>query len=268
MTMVLNTPEAEAVIDPRCGGRLASLRVAGHELLVPRASNPLEWGCYPMVPWAGRTRNGQFEWAGVRHGLPINMPPHAIHGTVFDRQWTPVDSHAVVCSLGPDWPWKGDVRSVFSLDSNAFHWQLEIRAVDTPFPVVVGWHPWFRRVLSTLGPGALRFQADRMHCRDAHGIPSGDLIDPPDGPWDDCFEGVREPPEIRWPEGIALRVSSSCQRWVIYDQPEHAICVEPQSAPPNGLNEPAVEVVRPDRPLVHSMSFQWTIDPSTERNRV
>ena len=259
MNMVLANADAEAVVEPQSGGRLASLRVAGHDLLVPRASAPMQWGCYPMVPWAGRTRGGQFDWGGSKWSLPINMPPHAIHGTVFDRPWTGVGPHTLACNLGPEWPWPGEVRSEFALESNALSWRLEVRATDASFPAVVGWHPWFRRVLGTMGPGQLRFEAERMHLRDAQGIPSGELIVPPEGPWDDCFEGLNGPPEIRWPEGISLRLSSSCRHWVVYDEPHHAICIEPQSGPPNALNTPSVEVVRPERPLVHSVRIEWTI---------
>lgn len=45
-------------LDPANGGRIASLEVDGVELLAPRqGSDWLRWGCYPMVPWAGRSTN-------------------------------------------------------------------------------------------------------------------------------------------------------------------------------------------------------------------
>ena len=88
---------ARAVIDPENGGRLASLQIGGVEVLVHHGTSEFDWGCYPMVPWAGRVREGRFEWAGEVHSLPINMPPHAIHGTVFNRPWKRVDA----ATLGP-----------------------------------------------------------------------------------------------------------------------------------------------------------------------
>ena len=41
-----------------------------------------------------------------------------------------------------------------------------------------------------------------------------------------------------------------------HDQPEHTVCVEPQTGPPDALNlEPVV--VTPDRPLTAAMTWSW-----------
>jgi len=55
----LRAKEVVMRIDPADGGRIVSLLVAGIERILPkaraRAHEPaLYWGCYPMVPWAGR----------------------------------------------------------------------------------------------------------------------------------------------------------------------------------------------------------------------
>ena len=70
-----------------------SFQIHGRELLVTepyaaevaatRRPDPMSWGCYPMVPWAGRVRRGRFVFADGTYQLPINMAPHAIHGTGF-----------------------------------------------------------------------------------------------------------------------------------------------------------------------------------------
>ena len=67
MTMELIGPSSRAVIDPEHGGRLASFQIEGNELLVHTGTSEFDWGCYPMVPWAGRVRKGRFEWAGEAH---------------------------------------------------------------------------------------------------------------------------------------------------------------------------------------------------------
>jgi aldose 1-epimerase len=74
-------------IDPERGGRISSIRVDGLELLVGAGDGALDWGCYPMAPFAGRVREGRFRYAGREHQLERNLPPHAIHGTVFDQAW-------------------------------------------------------------------------------------------------------------------------------------------------------------------------------------
>ncbi len=73
----LRAGEAEAVVDPEGGGRLVRLAVGGVDLLTPA-------GCFLMAPWAGRTGFGTFDG----HRLPIDQPPHAIHGTVRGVAWT------------------------------------------------------------------------------------------------------------------------------------------------------------------------------------
>ena len=81
-----------AVVDAVHGGRLASLNVGGRELLAGNLpGNPLHWGSYPMVPWVGRTRRGRFSFDGVDYELPINMEPHAIHGTGYAMVTCPID---------------------------------------------------------------------------------------------------------------------------------------------------------------------------------
>ena len=74
-----------------------------------------------------------------------------------------------------------------------------------------------------------------MYERGDDGIPTGRLVDVPDGPWDDCFTGLAHDPELRWGD-LVVRLASSADHWVVYDQPQHAICVEPQTGPPNALN--------------------------------
>ena len=59
------------------------------------------------------------------------------------------------------------------------------------------------------------------------------------------------------PAQLRLELSSSCQWWVVYSEPEHAICVEPQSGPPDAANL-APEIVVPGRPLEHVMRWSWT----------
>ena len=75
--IALRAESVEAVLDPGAGGRIASLRVDGLELLVTEGSGPVAWGCYPMVPWAGRVRDGVLRWRGEEHRLPTDVSPAA-----------------------------------------------------------------------------------------------------------------------------------------------------------------------------------------------
>jgi aldose 1-epimerase len=256
--LVLEAPGVRAVVLPADGGRLGSLVIDGRELLVTASpAGPISWGSYPMAPWAGRIRHGELAFRGHTHRLPLGMPPHAIHGVVFDRAWQVVAPGTIVIELDERWPFRGRVSQRFALDTDGIEVTMTLEA-DEPMPAVIGWHPWFRRVLvEGDAPLAVAFEADEMLVRDAEGIPTGERVAPPSGPWDDAFTGIRQPPVLEWPGRLRLEISSSCPWLVVYTIPEHAACVEPQSGPPDGPNQ-APEVVLPGAPLTHVMRWRWT----------
>lgn len=263
--LVMVAGDARLVVRPAHGGRIGSLVVGGHELLVNQhQDNPMQWGSYPMAPWAGRVRNGRFAFAGREHQLPLGMPPHAIHGVVYDRPWSVDDATTISIELDERWPFRGRVVQRFALDEGGLEVSMTLDA-DEPMPVVMGWHPWFRRVLGAGdGPVALRFIAGEMLARDADGMPTGDRVPPTSAPWDDAFTGVREAPLLVWPDRVRLELSSSCDWWVVYSMPEDAVCVEPQSGPPDAVNLGShgcglgPRVVAPGEPLTHTMRWRWT----------
>ena len=102
----------------------------------------------------------------------------------------------------------------------------------------------------------LDLDAGAMYRRDADGITLRDQTAPTPGPWDDCFTDLRRPPVLRWPGFLELTIESDCRDWVIYTVPDHALCVEPQTAPPDALNT-GPTIVEPGRPLVAEMTWTW-----------
>ena len=75
--MMLEAGDVIVTVDPARGGRVASLRVDDLELLVGPdevGADPILWGCYPMVPWAGRVREGRFRFGDEDHVLPLGLP--------------------------------------------------------------------------------------------------------------------------------------------------------------------------------------------------
>ena len=243
---------ARLLVDPDHGGRIASLTIEGFEVLIAHgpACSPLMWGSYPMAPWAGRVRHGEFSFDGIDHALAINLPPHAIHGTVFEQPWTVAGPREIACDLGVGWPFGGRVLQRFALTPTRLHCTMEVHAAETPMPASLGWHPVFVR------PDRFGFEAASMYRRDAEGIPDGSLISPPPpSPWDDCFVGVSEPVVLEW-GSLSLRVSSDCEYWVVYNGEAHATCVEPQSGPPDGFTL-APHIVEPNKPLIKRMTWDW-----------
>ncbi|MFT7289254.1 MAG: aldose 1-epimerase [Halieaceae bacterium] len=254
--MELESAHARVRIDPSQGGRLASLQVFGHELLVTAASNPLHWGSYPMAPWAGRIRHGRFRHAGKEYRLPLTMPPHAIHGTVWGRGWEQTADDALAISLGEDWPFAGRAEQRFTLQDDSLCMELAVYAQGCTFPASIGWHPYFLRDLGAGGRARLLFSADAIYADDHEQIPTGELISPPAGPWDNCFTQVQGAPGIRWPGIMELALHSDLDHWVIYDLLDHALCVEPMSGPPNALNM-GPRVVTPEMPLKGRFEMHW-----------
>ncbi len=263
--LVLEAADARLEVSPADGGRISSLVVRGSELLRSgvEGAGGILWGSFPMVPFAGRIRRGRFRFADREFQLGLNHPPDAIHGTVHERRWQVDDPTTLSIDLGPAWPFAGRVVQRFALDDDRLQVSLTLEA-DEPMPAALGWHPWFRRRLvgaaghpaEPSAPVDLHLDAAWMYLRDADGLPTGELVEPPPGPWDDCFTGLRSAPRLTWPGVLGLEVSSSCDHWVVYDEPLDAVCVEPQTAPPDFVNlEPSTSV--PGEPLVATMTWRW-----------
>jgi aldose 1-epimerase len=252
------TPDlpVSAVVSPVDGGRIASLRVGGEDLLVSGEGDdhPMLWGCYPMVPWAGRIRDGRFDIDGRTVELPIDLPPHAIHGTGYLSRWTVIDSGLdhVELSTALTWPLGGRAHQHVQLTERALVLVLTVVADDRPMPVTIGWHPWFVK------PVADRLRFGRMYLRDAEGIPTGLLVEPTPRPWDDCFVDPEGPLELHLASGRVVTISSDCDHWVVYDQPEHATCVEPQSGPPDAVHLGTATRLEPGELLQRTMTIAWS----------
>lgn len=228
-----------ATVEPELGGRLARLAFDGTDLLlardaVPEAADPIGWGAYPMVPWAGRVRNGRFTFRGVHHELPINMGAHAIHGVGFTSDWDVVDADgrsvelALALPADQRWPFGGTAGQRIALDGRGVLLELWVTATDRAFPTSIGWHPWFRT------PSRVEFHPNAMYRRDGDGITLDELVEVRHGPWDDCF--VNDRPVRLTVDGCTVELTSDCTDWVVFDERPYATCVEPQSAPPDALN--------------------------------
>jgi aldose 1-epimerase len=233
-------------VHPDLGGRIGSIHTGGHELLVAgdASSHPMQWGSFPMAPWAGRVRFGRFVFDGEMVTLPLDLPPHAIHGSTYRTAWevAHLAEHRVVLTCPLEWSFGGVAEQVIRVGDGVVTCELALRAGDRAMPGEVGWHPWFLR------PDSLVVRPQAMYRRDADGIPDGTLVEPPPGPWDDCF--VHPDPATLEYASHRVTVSSDCEDVVLYTHPEHAVCVEPQSGPPDAFT------LRPRR-----------IEPGTELRR-
>jgi aldose 1-epimerase len=237
-TSRIGNDRVQVDVAPDDGGRVAQITVDGVALLIGHAEahepSPLAWGSYPMVPWAGRIRNGRFRFDGDEYELPVNFGAHAIHGVGFDMPWAVTQHDADVIELelampkDTRWPFGGIARQRIRIDGTTLRSELSAHAGEQAMPASLGWHPWFRK------PAQLDFHPRAMYRRDDEHIAVDELVAVAPGPWDDCF--VNEAPVGLTIDGVDLRMTSDCRDWVVYDMPAHATCIEPQSAPPDAFN--------------------------------
>ncbi|MER6158781.1 aldose 1-epimerase [Streptomyces sp. NPDC001868] len=264
--ITLAAGDAEVALAPGNGGRVAGLRVGGVELL----RQGERFGCFPMVPWCGRIRDGRFLSGLAVQQMPLNAPPNAIHGTAREGAWRVASHSATEAVLTYDlvepWPYPGRVTQVVTLTPDTLTLTMSVEAYDSSFPAQIGWHPWFNRKLAGVGVGdgdgdsedvRIDFTPVWQEERGADHLPTGKRLNPGPGPWDDCFgmpDGVDV--TLTWPERLELKVASREEWVVIYDEQAEAVCVEPQTGPPNGLNTHP-RLVTPIDPLEATTTWSW-----------
>ncbi len=252
MTDVLDNDRVRAVIDPVRGARLTSLVIDGHEVLAassdPDIDPAIADGCFPMVPWAGRVRDGRLTLGGGTHQLPQTDGDHALHGLGHVAAWERVAEGAYELAIGAPWPTEGVATLTYQLLDDGIRIELSWDD-DTEAPCSIGLHPWFRRRLDqrrgARGLARARRDGRARRRRPAHRR----LVDPTAGPWDDCFR-LASTPVLTWPGALELTLSSSAEWWVVYDEPADTMCVEPQTAPPDAFDHPALQ---PDGPWPHGV---------------
>ena len=250
--------DATALLDPRHGGRITSLRVGDVELLVTEGEGEIRWGIFPMVPFAGRIAGGRFSFDGAEYVLPPRLDGHALHGTVIDQGWEQTGGSTIQTRLAEPWPFAGTVEHAVALGEHDLQATLRLRA-DERMPATIGWHPWFRRRLERGSAVNVGLVAASMYEREGK-LPTGEVVEPKAPPWDDCFTEVDWPVTLRWPGFGTLEVSSDCTHVVVYDEERDAVCVEPQTGPPDAVNIGGAAILDPGDELVATMHLRWVLE--------
>lgn len=279
--------DAVVSLDPAAGGRLASLTLAGADVLAPRAdaaaaAPSLTWGGYPMAPWVGRLEGARFAWDGEVVALPADHGRHAIHGLCHTAPFTVRTSGPgrVTLAAGvahPPWPWPLTFTQEVDLSPD----RLVVRGVlagDAVQPVALGWHPWFRRSLAGSDPAdcALTVPAARVLVTDDDLVATGTTVavdartDLQRGPrladrrLDTTYVGLTGPALLRWP-GLTLTLTPGpgIVALHVYCTDAH-VCLEPLSAWPNahvlagrGFADTGLAVVAATQPLAAAWMLAW-----------
>lgn len=245
----------------------------GHQLLGYSSSIPVENGCYPMAPWAGRIRNNHIDWCGQSLNLTPSYQEFALHGLLLDQ---PVE-----CAYKSE---SGDAASIeFTADISdwfaplriVMQWRLYADRIESTItaltdsidrvPVVLGWHPWFVNSLDSSENLVLQVDSAQLAVREGW-YPTGEFrqVLDFDSPFDDCFRIPSQQVNLHWGSKLQLQVKNSHAWFVIYNGAPGFICVEPQTAPPNAFAQPlgcTTLTTTAGDPL--SMSTTWSLTIST-----
>ena len=282
----LRRDEVVTRIDPADGGRIVSLVIAGVERILPksraRARQPaLYWGCYPMVPWAGRLSQGRIPTNDGEVRLEPNLPPSAIHGLGFDKSWDIVEQSeaavTMVCELrGLGWPFGGRASQTLRMGTKSLELELRVGDYTRAGPAGLGWHPWFTRPSG--GDIEVRVDSSEVLVLDADLVPTGEVravarsedlrSGPPlgDRRLDHIYVRAKGPAVVRWPD-LELRIEydTSLQTVVVYTPPE-GICVEPQTMWPNapllaasGVQGTGLRTLEPGHTLTAATRWTWKV---------
>jgi aldose 1-epimerase len=260
------------VLDIEGDGRATSWRFDGEELLGGPSSDPVEHGMYAMGPWAGRLRDNALRVDGHRIDMPATYGDWALHGTVIGRPCRVIaheqgSSHAsavVEVDLGPTWPWPGALRAHWRLEAAELRTRLALIAPRDAYPGVIGWHPWFRRELR--GASARWSVDDALLAERQDDYRLTGQFTRPDrepGTFDDAFRGTGYA-SLCWPGVLEVAIDSSAPWFVVFDMLPGYLCIEPQSGPPNGVNDGLGDPIGralPDQPLVLDTVWRLTRAP-------
>jgi aldose 1-epimerase len=273
---------------PALGGAITALTHAGAPVLRPTpagATDVLETGCFPLVPYANRIAGGVFHFGGREVRLPVlpRFAPHALHGDGWLKPWTVEALTPTRLALGfawagdPEgWPWRYAATQTLALDPAGLTVDLTLtNADDTPMPGGVGLHPYFVRPadarLTLAASGVWRTDAGLIP---EALVPPGEVVDFAAGPAladlplvDHAYEGWAG--EARLAGGgrtVLLQADPGARRVQVYAPPGEAfVCVEPVSHRPDALNAPpgaasGLRVLAPGETM--SLRMRLSLEPA------
>lgn len=258
----LTAPPHRVGVVPPVGGGLAYWRHGPHELLRPAAvaQDPLALGCFALVPYSGRIRNGRFRFDGQDIRLPLNFGdhPHSIHGHGWQNPWEVLSRSPTRIDLtyrhrADAWPFDYEARQSIEVSAQGLALTLALtNLAERPMPAGLGFHPYFSGARSA----RLTARVDGVWLTDREVMPTEWTVLParwslPKGVAvadlgaDNLFTNWRGAALIDRPDlGLRLRLTAAAplRHLVVYTPPgEDFFCVEPVSHINDALNAAAAE---------------------------
>ena len=155
----LRSGALEVVVVPAVGGGIARfdhVDATGTRMPVLRgaasgATDVLAMGCFPLVPYCNRIRDGRFRFRGREVALRPNLAgdPNPLHGQGWLSPWAVARHEEAGADLRfhhrpGEWPWAYEARQRIRLDSTGLAIRLGCRNLsDEPMPCGLGLHPYY-----------------------------------------------------------------------------------------------------------------------------
>lgn len=268
-TLELRAGPSRMMLAPQIGGAIAAYEWNGEPLLRPTPEAALAAGdvgsfaAYPLLPFSNRIAGARLHWNQAVYPLRRYLAgePHAIHGNGWRRAWEVVERAAARATLelvhtatgqsATEWPFAYRAQQSHELEPDALALILSIANTDErPFPVGLGWHPFFPRNALT----ELRFAAAGVWQTDRTRLPT--QLDPVPSRWDfatpraiaattldNCFAGWRPPATVAWPDrglSVAISADAACGYLVVFAPPDgDFVAVEPVTHMTDAFNRAA-----------------------------
>ena len=209
-------------------------------------------GCFPLVPWGNRIRDGRFNFCGRE--VAGEAGNHALHGHGWRRPWEVTErtpGRLVLEYLHePDaFPWRYRARQIVSLAGEGLSLTLALENLsDDVMPAGLGFHPFFPRPPELL----LEARTRGVWLTDGDKLPSRWIAVPPEWDFaarrpldglalDNVFTGWDGRATLAWPGRAAHLVLDG--EWPILSfltiyapAGEDFFCVEPASHCADAVN--------------------------------
>jgi aldose 1-epimerase len=164
------------------GGGLRSYTVGGRDLVDGYRVDEMSSSGrgQTLIPWPNRLQDGNYEFDGRRHQLPLNEPQrhNAIHGLVRWAAWTACarEPHRVVMEHllypQPGYPFALRLSIEYTLSDSGLKVRTTATNVGTaPCPYGSGAHPYLTLGTATIDPLMLRVPARTVLRSDERGLP-------------------------------------------------------------------------------------------------
>ncbi len=287
--MIISNSQIDVGVQPKWGGSLSHLRFGGRHVFRPLAAqdgvvrNPIDTGCFPLVPFSNRIAHGRFTFDGRKAALNPNMGdhPHAIHGQGWLSEWnwarkTDTTGEMLFDHQAAEWPWSySSCQRLLVLGDSLRHEISVTNKSPHPMPAGIGLHPQFIRTPDC----SIQAGTEFVWLTTPDGIPTKKVPVPDE--WelsnkrhvsrlsvDHCFAEWNGWARIEWPEtGSAVTISADepFDHLVVFvPQKEDFFCVEPVSHMPNALNQndPAaagVVTLKPKQELAAGVTYHFEV---------